>query len=534
MQIRDNARKLMTGAAMVSVVAMLLAGCGGSSSSSDKRLASDGKPEVKIQVLKWDNQAAMKDMKWPKELEAACDCHIKWQEVSTTAWDQQKSTALAAGDVADISINGLYYSDAVSQYPYFEDLNKDMSKLPNVKKFLAAQPDAKKWVTDLDGHVYVLPQSAGSTANGSPQRMMINKAWLDKLGLSMPKTWDDLLKVLQAFKNDDPNGDGKKDEIPMDIRKLATNSYRWWDAFLIMNNTGIPTSLNTAPGQEGVYVQDGKVKSWLTDSRYKDAIKLYRTMMQNGYISSDALTHDDSQYDSEKQGEGKTARVGVVFESNNYSLGSDLADQYVALPPMKYTASMPDSQLTWDTSLQASKYGQGTLAVAKNAPNKDAVLKIVNKMYDPDMAIQIKYGTDYVKKTAAKTYTVDPSRYAASLKISPTLNMTTYIPDDYVVKGDLDFERNDKVDQAYLDVQKKTIAKNDYMPVYVKMTTADGTTLSNLYNRVMTYVMTSTGQWIQNGGVDEGWNEYVKKTNDAGLPKILELWQKAYDQQVKK
>ena len=31
----------------------------------------------------------------------------------------------------------------------------------------------------------------------------INKDWLKKLGLEMPKTTDDLIKVLEAFKNGD-------------------------------------------------------------------------------------------------------------------------------------------------------------------------------------------------------------------------------------------------------------------------------------------------------------------------------------------
>lgn len=30
--------------------------------------------------------------------------------------------------------------------------------------------------------------------------MMINKTWLDKLGLQVPTTWDELENVLKAFK----------------------------------------------------------------------------------------------------------------------------------------------------------------------------------------------------------------------------------------------------------------------------------------------------------------------------------------------
>ena len=38
---------------------------------------------------------------------------------------------------------------------------------------------------------------------------------MDKLGLKMPETTEELREVLRAFVNDDPNGNGKKDEIGM-------------------------------------------------------------------------------------------------------------------------------------------------------------------------------------------------------------------------------------------------------------------------------------------------------------------------------
>ena len=42
----------------------------------------------------------------------------------------------------------------------------------------------------------------------------INKQWLDTLGLEVPTTVDELHDVLTHFLNDDPNGNGEKDEIP--------------------------------------------------------------------------------------------------------------------------------------------------------------------------------------------------------------------------------------------------------------------------------------------------------------------------------
>ena len=74
--------------------------------------------------------------------------------------------------------------------------------------------------------------------------MMINKAWLDKLGLQVPTTWDELENVLKAFKTQDPNGNGQADEIPMNIKKLDPLYYTWHSPMLLLNSTGIVTGFN--------------------------------------------------------------------------------------------------------------------------------------------------------------------------------------------------------------------------------------------------------------------------------------------------
>jgi putative aldouronate transport system substrate-binding protein len=73
-------KKTQASLALLAAVATLLAGCG-NSSSSGQRLAKDGKPQVDALVVKNANTAAMKNMQWPKKLEAMCNCHINWKEV---------------------------------------------------------------------------------------------------------------------------------------------------------------------------------------------------------------------------------------------------------------------------------------------------------------------------------------------------------------------------------------------------------------------------------------------------------------------
>jgi len=269
--------------AAVCAVALLgsLSACGNKKSTT----TADGKPIVTVLVKKNANQDKIANMQWAKDLEADCDCKIEWQEVTREAWSQQKNATLASGDIADVNLNGFNSLDAYQYSGMFEDLGKSLDKLPNIKAFFKEKPEAKKFSTDSKGRVYAIATARGKSYSGTGQHMLINKAWLDKLGLQVPTTWDELENVLMAFKTQDPNGNGQADEIPMNIQKLGSG-FSWYSPMLLLNSTGIPTGFNKGVSTSGYYVKNGVVKSFLTSDEYKEVVKYYHKLISEGADSS--------------------------------------------------------------------------------------------------------------------------------------------------------------------------------------------------------------------------------------------------------
>src|SRR5690606_41934995 len=66
-----------------------------------------------------------------------------------------------------------------------------------------------------DGSVWGLPQWNDCFHCTFPSKMWLNTAWLDRLGLDTPTTPDEFRDVLKAFKEQDPNGNGAADEVPL-------------------------------------------------------------------------------------------------------------------------------------------------------------------------------------------------------------------------------------------------------------------------------------------------------------------------------
>ena len=341
-------RTALKAGAITCAVALLgsLAACGG---SKEPTTTADGKPIVSVLVVKRPATDKIANMQWAKDLEADCDCKIEWQEVSEDAWAQQKNATLAAGKIADVSLHAFFPANA-AQFPgLFEDLSKDLDKMPNVKQFFKEKPDAQKLTTDPEGHMYALPSSRGKSYSGTGQHMFINKTWLDKLGLQVPTTWDELENVLKAFKTQDPNGNGQADEIPMNIKKLEGSYFTWYSPMLLLNSTGIVTGFNKGASPTGFYAKNGVVKSFLTSDEYKEVVKYYHKLISEGLIPADWATKTFDACDTDQLSDGKTAKTGVSFGwSQDASFGT-LKDQYIPIPVPSAPGVSPDKTV-WDGS----------------------------------------------------------------------------------------------------------------------------------------------------------------------------------------
>ncbi|PST47977.1 hypothetical protein COO72_10295 [Bifidobacterium callitrichos] len=527
-------KKLVAAVAAVGALSMVLAGCG--SDSNKAQVDENGKPIINVAYNNGANQDVTK-MPWTKDLEAACDCTIKWTQISDAQGAQQKSATLTAGNPADVSIRMYHPSDA-QKYPFFEDLKPHLDKMPNVKAFFEEQPDAEGIVTTPDGKIYTLPRYQGKIYKASGQHLFINKAWLDKLGLQVPQTWDELFKVMDAFKNDDPNGNGQKDEIPYAMRNLDMTGIGWWSPFLFLNSTGITTQFNgSAPSGSGFYVKNGKVKDYLTSDEYRQVIEFLHTMIEKGYSPKDSLTQDSSKYYASLTGstDGKTATVGLAI-TNLPSAFGDLKDQYEAIP---WPASEPGVTAVADRSQEAGAIDDYGLAVSKNAQNKDAIYKLIDTLYSKEFSITQKYGQigDWISDDGNDTYTVDPKIFKLGANDKAPMfqdRLAGWIPDSVTIKGDTSAEDLLAADKVY-EEQLSNIGEGDYFPISILPSDADSTTLSNDRANIMNAALVQVAKWIQDGGLsDSAWKSYSDGLKGLNLDQDTQLWQKWYDEAKKK
>lgn len=224
------------------------------------------------------------DNDWPVEKRAAELTNIKLNNVAslaTTNSQEAFNLLIASGDLPDI-VGGNRLKDKFNQYGQegaFVPLNDLIDKhAPNIKAFFDKNPNLEAAITAADGNLYYIPYLPDGKYG---RAYFIRYDWLNKLGLKPPENVDEVYAALTAFRNQDPNGNGKKDEVPYFARDFAelVRLVTLWDG----RSSGSDT-------YHDFYVENGTIKHGYVGEGYKLGIKNLTKWYAEGLIDPEIFT----------------------------------------------------------------------------------------------------------------------------------------------------------------------------------------------------------------------------------------------------
>ena len=188
------------------------------------------------------------------------------------------------------------------------DLTKYKSKLSETFKLIGDESVKKG---EINNKLYAISKAPASNSNS----LLLRKDWLDKLGLKMPTTPDELLAVAKAFTEKDPDGNGKKDTYGFSGSTLT--------AF-----TPLFAPYGVTP-LENFLVKDNKLTCTLYESGYKDAITEINKFVSQGALDPDFLINTgDNVTDKAVQG-----KVGIIWSTWANMLKDDQVAKEKAVNP---------------------------------------------------------------------------------------------------------------------------------------------------------------------------------------------------------
>ncbi|WP_339247217.1 ABC transporter substrate-binding protein [Paenibacillus sp. FSL R10-2796] len=535
---RIKKSRVSTKVASASVLAsfMFLTACGGGGgggSAASKEQDASGK--VTLNFITQSSPLAPVDPNEKlinKRLEEKTNVHINWKNFTKDVFVEKRNLAVASGDLPDAIFNADY-----SDYELLK-LAKDgaiiplneliENNMPNFKKVLEEAPEYKSMITAPDGNIYAFPWIE-ELGNGKERIQAvdsmpwINVEWLEKLGLDMPTTTEELKEVLIAFKTKDPNGNGKADEIPLSfINKPGAE-----DLVFLFASFGLGENPDHA-----VVSNDGKVIFTASQDDYKEAVSFINELYKEGLIDIEAYTQDWSTY----LAKGKDQRYGLYFSWDKANI-TGANDIYEVMPPL----AGPDGEVNV-TRTNALGLGRGKMVVTSANKNLETTAKWVDQLYDPIQSVQNNWGT-YGDDKQQNIFEFDkekemlkhlPLEGAAPVELrektsvgGPLAILDSYygkyttMPDD--AKGRMDIIKN--------IMAPKMKAENVMPSVFHSIQELDR--LTTIETDLFAYVLRMRTEWYQNGKVEAQWDEYLKELDRLGLQEWLEIKQGGYDRASK-
>ena len=182
------------------------------------------------------------------------------------------------------------------------ELSGTYGKMPN-RTSLMFDDAAIKYTTYSDGKNYGWATPASITPN---EGLVIRKDWLDKLGLEVPKTTDDLLKVLHAFTYDDPDGNGKKDTYGYGAF-VETNNYEAYPGRRLeplMGAFGVEGTWNMTKANFGLQINKPE---------FYDFMVFMKQIIDDGVIDPNWMAYKQDDF----RGAWKQGKFGCFREQNS-------------------------------------------------------------------------------------------------------------------------------------------------------------------------------------------------------------------------
>ena len=478
--------------------------------------------------------AEWEDMPTLKDYQKKTGISLKYTTPPLADFSTRLNLAFASGDLPDIvygagsgSLTSAMEIDYGSQgilLPLEEYLTPEL--MPNFYALTQEDPSLLKSITTPDGHVYSLPMvTRNATSIWWQGPMWYNGTWLDKLNVTeLPKTIDEFYELLLRFKNEDPNGNGKADEIP--LTDVDMNGTRVW----LLAAFGLRT--------RGIQVDNDQVIYTPTTENYKGYLTFMNKLYNEGLLDKEVYGQSDEQ----KKAKGQNDQLGIF--SDYFSFFTTGRTEIEALnDPMFQPLT---SEWSTDAVIPGSpRLSRGTFALTKVNPSPEASVRWVDYFYSEEGSKYLEQGPEgslweYQKNAAGekvRVYTkgIDLKNTEDERgKITPAYGLTTpnIVTDtgEYKLLTAPDEEKDTRFDEwVAKETQEKMndIAKVPFPLLY--LTVKENDQVSATATDLSTYIEQMEAKFITGVEPLSKWDDFKKTVESMGIEKYLEVYQTAYN-----
>lgn len=423
--------------------AVMVAGVVGCS-QAEKGTKGKSERKATITVSNYDRgnipaaEGTVEDNRWTKWINEHSPVTAKYVPVARAEAVRKLNVMFASGSAPDI-VNDYDtgFRNSLYQQKQLLPLDDYLQYAPEYQKLLEKYPQLRKVGTKPDGKLYEI----GKINEPHLQSVaFIRMDWLKKLELEVPKTTDELLVVLRAFVEQDPDGNGKKDTY-------GTN--------MSYTSGGMVDSMFGSYGWK-ISDDDKIIRTW---DNTLESLKFKKTLFEEGLIDKDYLADKNGAKAKQDYLNGK---IGVFLPPaiTNWfeNTVTDIQTLRKVVPeaeiaPMEQPKS-PMGQFVHHVVNPV----QMTTVINAAAKDPKAAMEYIDFIIKPENALILKKGMEgehWKKGEDGFPKVIDPEKNAKELDWAMDYSMFYSIPEHPLLISTTAFDVSDPDQKAGLEMLKK-------------------------------------------------------------------------------
>lgn len=288
-----------------------------------------------------------------------------WYTKGADAGKQKMSVAIASGEIPDLIGVSQEQLATISKTNLYTDLTDIYDKYSTTltKEIITEEGNIALESATFGGKLIAIP-GTNSAIDGA-SFLWARQDWLEKVGLPMPRTTDELYTAIKAFVEQDPDGNGKKDTAGLMLNKDFLTPG-------VAESLGVFNAFDAYP-KSWVRGADGKLVYGSAQPEVKDALTYLNKLYKEGLIEKDFGAKDS----------GKVAELAAAGRA-----GFNFGAMWNGMYPLQQTKdNFPDSN--WLASAIVSEDDkpanpqiklnvENYFVVRKDYEHPEALMKLIN------------------------------------------------------------------------------------------------------------------------------------------------------------
>lgn len=460
------------------------------------------------------------DMKIIQDLEEKTGIHVEWEVIKVSDWDTKVNLMFTTDEHPDVIIAHGGNLD-VEEYGVTQQLLLPLDDLTeqymtNYNERIAMEEDDPTiGMITSDGQKYGVGYLVAQNINTN-QPFFINQEWLDALNLETPTTLDELTDVFRAFKNQDPNGNGEADEIPLE---MALDS-GFYSVITMLPMFGVP-----ANPERWIHLDDNKqVIPTPTTDGFRACMEWLNLCYNEGLLDQEVLSQDINTVELKL----KEGNVGFFNAWRLTAMGFEegVEKNSVLYTPPEINGVKPSLH----RYLEVAKEGAYVTAANEHIPE---TMRWLDALLETETMFSLYYGMEG-----------EAWEYGDDGKINSIITDTTGVRDCFDVNT-LFFAPPKYISEVF-NMSPQRIEKTEYSNIYeeagivqkysneylnmapltsqqIQARSLKETDIENAVNENM-------ATFITQGVTDDSWNAFVSLINSMDMDGYVAMHQEAIDQ----